>query len=80
MGEGEWGVSSPTIPTPNQSLFISFSLPFNVIHNKFLLKRFYVPVNFKLHLTKTEMAFEVQGALKREMVYTNHGLSTKSLF
>ena len=38
-GEG-WGgggggdVSSPTIPTPNQPLFISISLPFNVIHSK----------------------------------------------
>ena len=33
----------------------------------------------KLHLTKTEMASEVQGTLKREMVYTNHELSTESL-
>ena len=31
------------------------------------------------HLTKTEMGSEVQGTLKREMVYTNHELSTKSL-
>ena len=45
MGEGAWDVSSPTIPTPNQPLFISFTLPINVIH-KLLLKRFYVPVNF----------------------------------
>ena len=44
--EGAWDVSSPTIPTPNQPLFKSFTLPINVIHNKFLLKRFYVPVNF----------------------------------
>ena len=33
----------------------------------------------KLHLTKTEMGSEVQGTLKREMVYINHELSTKSL-
>ena len=33
----------------------------------------------KLHLTKTEMGSEVQGTLKREIVYTNHELSTKSL-
>ena len=33
----------------------------------------------KLHLTKTEMGSEVQGTLKREMVYTNHERSTKSL-
>ena len=46
VGEGAWDVSSPTIPAPNQPLFKSFTLPINVIHNKFLLKRFYVPVNF----------------------------------
>ena len=33
----------------------------------------------KSHLTKTEMGSEVQGILKREMVNTNHELSTKSL-
>ena len=33
----------------------------------------------KLHMTKTVMGSEVQGTLKREMVYTNHELSTKSL-
>ena len=33
----------------------------------------------KSHLTKTEMGSEVQGTLKREMIYTNHELSTKSL-
>ena len=32
----------------------------------------------KSHLTKTEMGSEVQVTLKREMVYTNHELSTKS--
>ena len=31
-GRGLENVSSPTIPTPNQPLFISFSLPINVIH------------------------------------------------
>ena len=31
---GAGNVSSPTIPTPNQPLFISFSIPFNVIHSK----------------------------------------------
>ena len=34
VGEGAGNVSSPTIPTPNQPLFISISLPFNVIHSK----------------------------------------------
>ena len=33
----------------------------------------------KLHLTKTEMGSELQGTLKREMFYTNHELSIKSL-
>ena len=31
---GRGNVSSPTIPIPNQPLFISFSLPINVIHGK----------------------------------------------
>ena len=66
-------VSSPTIPTPNQPLFITFSLPINVIASEFHVS------GQKLHLTKTEMGSEVQGTLKREMVYTNHELSTKSL-
>ena len=34
MGRGRGNVSSPIIPTPNQPLFISFSLPINVIHGK----------------------------------------------
>ena len=31
---GRGNVFSPAIPTPNQPLFISFSLPINVIHGK----------------------------------------------
>ena len=31
---GRWILSSPTNPTPNQPLFISFSLPLNVMHSK----------------------------------------------
>ena len=31
-GRGRGNVSSRTIPTPNQPLFIRFSLPINVIH------------------------------------------------
>ena len=38
-GGGMYIVSSPTIPAPNQPLFISFSLPINVIPSKWLLKR-----------------------------------------
>ena len=34
LGRGRGKVSSPTILDPNQPLFISFSLPTNVIHNK----------------------------------------------
>ena len=33
-GGGGGELSSPTIPTPNQPLFISISLPFNVIYTK----------------------------------------------
>ena len=33
----------------------------------------------KLYLTKTEMGSEMQGTLKREMVCTNHEVSTESL-
>ena len=68
MGEGAWDVSSPTIPTPNQPLINSFLLPVNVIHNKFLLKRFYVPVNScfrkKITFDKNGDGVEVQGAYK----------------
>ena len=32
--EGAGNVSSSTIPTPNQPLFISISLSFNVMHSK----------------------------------------------
>ena len=34
LGRGRGNVSSPTIPTPNKLLFISFPLPINVIHSK----------------------------------------------
>ena len=39
LGRGRGNVSSTTISTPNQPLFISISLPFNVIHSKKLFNR-----------------------------------------
>ena len=34
LGRGRGNISSPTIPTPNQLLFISFPLSINKIHSK----------------------------------------------
>ena len=34
LRRGRGDISSPTIPTPNKLLLISFPLPINVIHSK----------------------------------------------
>ena len=83
MGEGAGKVSSSTFPpliNPYFSVFPTYQCNTRQVVVKMVISasEFYVSGQ-KVHVTKTEMGSEVQGTLKREMVYTNHELSTKSL-
>ena len=82
-GGGGGGCIFSNLPTPTQLLFISFPT-YQCNTQQVVVKMVISAGDFhvsgkKFHLTKTEMESEVQGTLKREMVYTNHELPTKSL-
>ena len=70
----------PTLSNPYLSVFPSYQCNTQQVVIKTVISagEFHASGK-KLYLTKTEMGSEVQGILKREMVYTNHELSAKSL-
>ena len=71
----------PPLINPYVSVFPTYQCNTQQVVVKTVINadEFHVIAKEKSHLTKTEMRSEVQDTLTREMVYTNHELSTKSL-